>query len=143
MNKKAEIFQKYINDRHLEKIFHVSEKDDEWHTTLFTSFIDIHGNRLPTAVIFDDTIYGLVRVQIAPQAMQEGNELKMLRFVAEENVKYKPFKLYFGEDGSLIMDICLIGKESDDLGDMVYAMFDVVIQHLTEKYKSIMQSIWS
>ena len=109
---------------------------------LFRSQIEIHGNRLPTVVIFDSTIYSLIRVQVAPQALKKDNELAMLRFVAEENKHYKAFKYYFDESGALMLDVCLIGKESDEMGDMVYALLDVIIQHLTAKYKDIMRSVW-
>ena len=144
MNKKAEAFQNYLNDKKIEKVFAVEEvKNDEWDTVLFRSRIDIHGNFLPTVVIFDSTIYGIIRVQVAPQALTKENETAVLRFAAEENRKYKSFKYYFDENGALMLDVCLIGRESEDLGDLVYAMLDVVIGHLTKNYKVVMQSIWS
>ncbi len=144
MNNKAEIFQKYLDDKKIEKVFAVEEvKDDEWETVLFRSRIDIHGNFLPTVIVFDKTIYGIVRVQIAPQALSKDNELAVLRFASEQNRKYKAFKYYFDENGALMLDVCIVGRETDELGDLVYAMLDVIIQHLTDTYKSIMQSVWS
>lgn len=143
MNKKAEIFQKYLDEHKIEKVFAVEEVEgDEWETVLFRSQIDVHGNRLPTVVIFDSTIYGIIRVQVAPQAIKSGDETVLYKFASEQNRKYKAFKYYFDENGALMLDVCLVTKEADDLGDMVYAMFDVIIQHLTDSYKLIMRSIW-
>ena len=144
MNKKAEAFQKYLDEKKIEKVFAVEEiTDDEWETVLFRSRIDIHGNFLPTVVIFDNTVYGIVRVQIAPQALSAGNETSVLRYAAEQNRKYKAFKYYFDENGALMLDVCLIGSDTDNLGELVYAMLDVIIGHLNESYKSVMQSIWN
>ena len=144
MNKKAEAFQKYLDDKKIEKVFALEEvKDDEWETTLFRSRIDIHGNFLPTVIILDNTIYGIVRVQIAPQALTKENETAILRFAAEQNRKYKVFKYYFDENGALMLDVCIVGHDTEVLGDLIYAMLDVIIQHLMDSYKTIMQSVWN
>ena len=143
MNKKAEIFQKYLDDKKIEKVFVAEEtKDDNWNTVIFRSRLDIHGNLLPTAIILDDTVYGIIRVQVAPAALREGNETALFKFVAEQNRRYKVFKYYFDENGALMLDICLVGRDAEDLGDLIYAMLDVIIQHLMDSYKSIMQTIW-
>ena len=73
--------------------------------------------------------------------------LAVLRMVSEQNMKYKPFKLYFDQTGSLILDVCLLtpGKEESDfpeLGEEVYGMFDVLIKFLEENYRSWMKEIW-
>ncbi len=140
MNKKAESFQKYLSDNKITKVFAVEELHDTWDTVLFRSRLDIHGNYLPTVIIFDKTVYGIIRVVVVPQAVSEANELEILRFAAAANKHYKAFKYYFDDNGALILDVTLVGKDSD--GDMVYAMLDTLIEHLSVFYKEIMQVVW-
>ena len=68
----------------------------------------------------------------------------MLELANEQNFKYKPFKLYFDKEGSLILDICLLTPDEDyqELGNMLYAMFDVMIGYLNENYRTLMKAIW-
>ncbi|MBQ8698024.1 MAG: hypothetical protein IJ812_00210 [Schwartzia sp.] len=143
MNKKAEQFQDYLKEKDIENVFAVEERDDELHTALFRSQIDVDGNKLPTVVIFDDSIYGIVRVLVAPKALNESNELAVLKIVNGYNKQYKPLKYFCDDAGALLLDVPLVSLESEHTGDMVYAMFDVIIRHLGEAYKDIMRSIWA
>ena len=83
-----------------------------------------------------------MRVLIAPQVLHEDNETAVLKLLNDFNKKFKAFKYYLDDSGSLVLDICLISSDEKDVGDMVYAMFDVIIQHLGESYKEIMKSVW-
>ncbi len=143
MNKKAEQFQAYLKEKDIENVFTVEEREDELHTVLFRSQIDVDGNKLPTVVIFDDSIYGVVRVLVAPKALTEKNELAVMKAANGYNKQYKPLKYFFDDEGALLLDIPLISTESEPIGDMVYAMFDVIIRHLNEAYKEIMHSVWA
>ena len=60
------------------------------------------------------------------------------------NLKDKPFKLYFDGEGSLILDICMItpDEKAEEIGDMVYGMFNVMITFLNENYRTMMKTIW-
>ena len=37
----------------------------------------------------------------------------------------------------------ILSAEGERLGDLIYAMFDVIINHLNESYKEIMHAIWA
>ena len=147
MNIKAEVFNKYLKEKKIDA-FQVEEvADDVQHTVVYRSHIVIEGQQLPTLVLLDDSVFSMIRVQISPKARTEENELAVLRMVSEQNMKYKPFKLYFDQTGSLILDVCLLtpGKEESDfpeLGEEVYGMFDVLIKFLEENYRSWMKEIW-
>ena len=143
MNQKAENFKAYLDEKKIEGVFAIEEiENDEWETVLFRSQVDINGNKLPTVVIFDKSVYGIMRVLIAPQVLHEDNETAVLKLLNDFNKKFKAFKYYLDDSGALVLDICLISSDEKDVGDMVYAMFDVIIQHLGESYKEIMKSIW-
>ncbi|MDY6295081.1 MAG: hypothetical protein SPL45_02115, partial [Schwartzia succinivorans] len=93
MNKKAEIFLNYLDEKNIENVFAIEEMpNDDWESSIFRSNIDIGGNKLPVGVILDNSIYGMIRILIAPNARTDENELAVLRVVNEYNKKYKSFK---------------------------------------------------
>ena len=92
MNKKAEDFKKYLETKAI-TCFTVEEiDDDQLNTVVFRSTIEVEGVQLPTIIILDSSIYGMVRVLIAPSALKESNELDLLRQINSTNSKYKVFK---------------------------------------------------
>ena len=147
MNVKAEVFKRYLEEKKIEA-FQIEEvKDDAQETVVFRSHIVVEGQQLPTLVLLDASVFSMIRVQISPKARTEENELAVLRMISEQNMKYKPFKLYFDQNGALILDVCLLtpGNEEKDfplLGEEVYGMFDVLIKFLEENYRSWMKEIW-
>ena len=134
MNTKAEVFNKYLEEKKIEA-FQVEEvADDAQNTVVYRSHIVVEGQQLPTLVLLDDSVFSMIRVQISPKARTEENELHVLR-------------LYFDQTGALILDVCLLtpGKEEADfsqLGDEIYGMFDVLIKFLEENYRGWMKEIW-
>ena len=143
MNKKAEQFQEYFKEKELENVFTLEEREDELHTALFRSQIDVEGNKLPTVVIFDDSLYGVVRVLVAPKALTEENALAVMKLANGYNKRYKALKYYVDDAGALLLDVAILSVEGERTGDMVYAMFDVMIRHLNEAYKEIMRAVWA
>ena len=143
MNKKAENFKKYLDDKGI-KAFTVDEiKDDRFQTVVFRSAADINGNRLPLIVILDTSIYGMIRILVAPKVLHDDNEAAVLKLLNTYNKQYKSFKYYVDDEGSLILDTCVLLKDDEVDGDLIYAMFDVIIRHLGESYKELMKSIWA
>ena len=141
MNKKAEAFEGYLKEKDI-KVFEMEELEgDSQHTAVFRSHITVEGQQLPTIVITDDSIFTMVRVQIAPKALSEENQLELLKMVNEESAGYKPFKLYLNKDGDLMMDVCLV-IEGELKGDTIYAMFALIIDYLNNNYRNFMKCIW-
>ena len=58
------------------------------------------------------------------------------------NKKYKSFKYYADDEGNLVMDTCVLFKDGEADGDMIYTMFNVIINHLNESYKDTMKAVW-
>ena len=141
MNKKAEAFKAYLEEKDIH-VFEVEELEgDGQQTAVFRSHITTEGQQLPTIVILDESVFALVRVQISPKALTEANQLELLKMVNEESAAYKPFKLYLNRNGDLMLDVCLVVDE-ELKGDMVYSMFSVIINYLDANYRKIMKCIW-
>lgn len=141
MNKKAELFKQYLEERQIDSFLIDDNKQDELHTVIFRSHIDIQGSKLPTIVVLDDSIYGMIRLLVASNAVHDGNETAVLKFINNYNKLFKSFKYYIDDDGDLIMDTCLLLKDDEADGEMIYAMFNVIIDHLTESYQDIIKTI--
>ena len=114
MNKKAEQFKAFLDERKVEAFQMEEVEGNEQHAVVFRSFIGVEGQQLPTVVIADDSVFSIIRVQIAPQALNEESAAELMKFINEQNALYKPFKLFFDEPGNLMMDACLMA-ENDEL----------------------------
>ena len=142
MNKKAEDFKKYLETKSI-TCFAVEEiEEDQLNTVVFRATIEVEGQQLPTIIILDSSIYGMIRVLAAPGALKENNELELLRQLNTTNGKYKVFKYYLGADGGLYLESCVLLPKGKAEGDLIYTVLDVIIRHLQEEYKNIMKLIW-
>ena len=142
MNQKATIYQTFL-DEHKIICFRAEETHDRLHTTIFRSRIEACGQDMPTAVIIDDTIYTLIRVQVARGVGNHGNTARLERFCNARNRSYKSFKYYLAENGDIYLDVCLIATADSFRAEIVYTMLDVLVKHLTDDYPSIMRAVWT
>lgn len=143
MNKKAVAFKKYLDERQI-TCFAIEEiADDKLNTAVFRSQIDVEGQQLPTIIILDSSIYGIIRVKVASSALNENNEAVLMKRLNELNRQYKIFKYYFADDGSLFLDSYVLNNSGQVDGDMIYTVLDVIIKHLNAEYKNLMKLIWA
>lgn len=143
MNKKAAVFKKYLDEKQI-TCFAIEEvADDKLNTAVFRSQIDVEGQQLPTIIILDSSIYGIIRVKIASSALNENNEAVLMKRLNELNRQYKIFKYYLADDGSLFLDSYVLNNSGQVDGDMIYTVLDVIIKHLNAEYKNLMRLIWA
>ena len=142
MNTKAEQFRNYLEEREI-NVFQMEEiEGNEQHTVVFRSFIAVEGQQLPTMVVIDDSVFSIIRVQIAPQVLNKENMADLMNLANEQNIIYKPFKLFFDARGDLMLDSCLM-SEGDKLdGNAIYQLFSVIVNYLDENYRTIMKTVW-
>ena len=144
MNSKAEAFKNYLDGNDL-GAFEIEEvAGDEQGTVIFRSNVSTEGQQLPTIVLVDDSVFTMIRIQVSPGARTKENELQVLRLINDQNLTYKPFKLYFDNEGSLILDTCILvpGEDFSQLGEEIYGMFDILIDFLNKNYRALMKKIW-
>ena len=140
MNKKAKAFRTYLKKAGIEAFEMEDMHDDELHTVIFRTFIEAQGTKLPLIFVLDDTLYGSIRVLIAPKVLKDGNEMAVYQLINEYNRTYKSFKYCIDEEGALLLDMCYISNDDVD-GDILSVLFDVIIQHLEESYRPLMKAI--
>ena len=142
MNKKAKAFRTYLKKAGIEAFEMEDMHDDELHTVSYRTFIEAQGTKLPLIFVLDDTLYGSIRVLIAPKVLKDGNEMAVYQLINEYNRTYKSFKYCIDEEGALLLDMCYISNDDVD-GDILSILFDVIIQHLEESYRPLMKAIWN
>lgn len=143
MNKKAQIFQEYLEEKKI-TCFEVQEvENDALNTVVFRSAIDVEGQQLPTLVILDSSIYAMIRVRVANAALKEENKTALVEAINKINSQYKIFKYYFADDGALILDSYVLSRQEELDCDIVYTVLDIIVKHLTAEYKNIMKLIWA
>ena len=104
--------------------------------------MEVKGQYLSLALIFDTTIYSVFRIWVANNVVNDGNRSQVETFINEMNRQYKVFKYYTSENGDLVLDCCIPSTDEDFDPEMVRAVIDVALHHLQEKYSEIMQLVW-
>lgn len=142
MNKKAESFKEFLDNAKI-GVFAVEEvADDALNSVIFRSHLDISGNQLPTIVVLDDSVYAMIRILIAPK-VEDGQHAEKVRALLNDfNKQFKVFKYYLDDNNAIVLDLCLVTPGDKIEGELVYAMFDLVINHLNESYKNLMNAVW-
>ena len=87
MNKKAEQFKKFLDERKVTAFQMEEIADDPQNTVAFRSFIAVEGQQLPTMLIVDDSVFSIIRVQIAPQVLKEDNADALLKLANTQNMR--------------------------------------------------------
>lgn len=143
MNKKAEIFQTYLQENNI-TCFEMQEIKDELDTVVFRSTIAVEGQQLPAMVILDNSFISIVRVFVAVNAVREENRQAMLQLLNEVNAKQKLMKHYIAEDGSLVIDYTQTGKADElDAQLLMFVILEIIVKHLEVQYRGIMKQVWA
>ncbi len=142
MIKKAEEFKLYLENNKITAFQMEEIENDANNTVVFRTHVTIKGQQLPAALILDNSIFDMIRVQISPQVLTTENEPVLAKMLSSENAKYKPFKFYCNENGDLMLDVCMINKETAFSADEVFLMFNIIINYLEQSYRTIMKAIW-
>ena len=142
MIKKAEDFKLYLDNNKITAFQMEEVANDANSTVVFRTHVGVKGQQLPSALILDNSIFAVIRVQISPQALTAENELALAKVLNAENAKYKPFKLYFNNDGDLLLDVCMVARDGTLNSQEVLLMYNIIINYLDASYRNIMKAIW-
>ena len=141
LNAQAQKFSDFLDAKEI-TCFNVQQAEDDLHTAVFRSTMEVGGSTLPVALVLDDSIYGMLRVQVVPQAVQGDNKAALLEYINTQNRTYKVFKYYLAENGALFLDSCILLANDQENGPMIYAVIEVLLKHLQETYPALMRTIW-
>ena len=143
MNIKAEKLQELLKEKDI-KFFQMEELKGPLNSVIFKTKMEIENQLLNTMLIVDDSIYTVLRVQVADKVVKTSNKAAVFELLNELNFKYKMFKFYIIDNGSIIFDCCVpANNDKFDANMVVYTIVDLAVKHLAEFYPTIMQVVWS
>lgn len=140
-NVKARKLQEFLEDNQF-NCFGVQEMDDEMHTVIFHTNLEVGGQQLPVRLVTDDGLHTPLQVRVVPAALHSTNSRRVLEYINELNRTYKSFKYFIGPDNALILDVCLTAVPEQFELLLVSLSLDMILRHLTEEYPVIMRKIW-
>lgn len=140
-----EVAQKYKDflQEHAIAVFQIEEINDAHKSVVFRSAIGVKGQNIPMCVIFDDTIYTLIRVNLAPKAVNDSNADEINNYIMRLNYQNKLFKYYLTPDTTIIMDACIPMLPETFSPDLIQTILGVIVQEIEDKYPKFMQLIWT
>ena len=84
----------------------------------------------------------MIRILVVPRAVRNQNREELLEMLNRYNKKYKTCKYYLDDEENLVLDTCILCGEEKIDGDLVYAMFRVLLQELEDHYPELMKIVW-
>ena len=139
---KAEKFQAFLKENELNFFGEPQSFEDEYHTTRFNSTIEVKGQKMPMAIFIDDTVFTIIRTNVA-SGINEKNVERIKNYLNALNAEYKVFKYYLREDGSIYLDICVPCVTDTFDGVMMHTLLGILVQHLEVVYEDLMAEVWA
>ena len=138
---KAEKFQAFLKENDI-NFFESQALSDEFHTTIFRSRIEAKGQILPMAIFIDDSIFTIIRTQVAT-GINEKNIDSIKSHLNMLNAEYKMFKYYLREDGNIYLDICVPFVDATFDSRMIQTLLPILVQQLETVYEDLMAVVWA
>ncbi|HCB94168.1 MAG TPA: hypothetical protein DEP57_10265 [Selenomonas sp.] len=140
-NEKALKFRDFIMDNDI-NVFSTETIDDDYNTVVFRSRIEARGQLLPMAIFIDTSVFTIIRTQVA-SGIAKSKIQKLEEYLNDLNSRYKIFKYYLSQNGSIYLDICLPFVDETFDSKMVQLMLRILVEHLEEIYEDLMAQVWA
>ena len=124
------------------KCFNVEKLEDEKHTTIFRSSMEVKGQILPMAVLMDDSIYVLLQVQIAPQVVDEEKLKALASAINNMNNNVRLFKFTVSERGDFMLNACITAENGSFNPALLSALMTETLRFMEAQYSNIMELLW-
>ena len=141
MADKVEKMQQFLADNKIE-CFDVQKLEDERHTTIFRSRMEVKGQLLPMAVLMDDSVYVILQVQIAPQVVDEAKLAELAAAINNMNNNVRPFKFAVSDRGDFMLNACITAENNTFNPVLLNAIMGEALKFLEAQYANIMEVIW-
>ena len=139
-NEKALKFQEFLIENNID-VFSTESVEDDYSTVIFRSRIEAKGQILPMAILIDTSIFTVIRTQIVT-GVEKARRPAMKEYLNSLNERFKIFKYYLRDDGTLMLDVCLPFVDETFDSKMIQLMLSVLVQHLEAVYEDIRAHIW-
>lgn len=138
---KIEKMQEFLTENKIE-CFEVQTLEDERHTSIFRSRMEVKGQILPMAILMDDSVYVLIQVQIAPQVITGEKLATMAEVINNMNNNVRLFKFTVSEKGDFMLNACMTAENNTFNPVLLNALLTETLHFLEAQYSNIMEVIW-
>ena len=147
VNKKAELFQQFIEQNELTNLFTLREiENDQYNTAIFDASIEYNDIVFPWFVVLDDTPFGFVRLEIAGGRFTPEQRKATVEVLNQLNSEFKCFKHYLmEEDGyeAILLDVSLMSGDNFEPELVAYTIFEVLYPHTQKDLTRIIAAVES
>lgn len=137
----AKTFAAYLEMKKIQG-FQLEEVEDPHHSVIFHTTFVLKGQAIPIGIILDDTIYTIIRVNLATNILTDSNAFAVSNLITRLNYKNKLFKYYLTPDTSIILDACIPQRKGHFSPELVYEIAQVTVRELEKNYKEFVSLIW-
>jgi hypothetical protein len=88
------------------------------------------------------SIFTVIRTQIVT-GVEPVKRGPMKEYLNNLNERFKIFKYYLRDDGTIMLDVCLPFVDETFDSKMIQLMLSVIVQHLEAVYQDIMAEVWT
>ena len=141
-NSKAVTFKKFLDEGNI-KGFDYKAVEDQLNSVVFHGYISVKGQSLPMAVVIDNSVYTIIRIQIAGRAISEKEYFDLSAYVNRLNQTYRMLKYFVTPEGQIILTCCIISDTELFAPTLVIAVLDEIIKHLNIEYPDFMKMLWN
>lgn len=141
MASKIEKMQQFLTDNKIE-CFDVQNLEDERHTTIFRTRMEVKGQLLPMAVLMDDSVYIILQVQIAPQVVVGDKLAELATVINNMNNNVRPFKFTVSDRGDFMLNACVTAENNTFNPALLNAIMGETLKFLDAQYANIMEVLW-
>ena len=136
---KAEKFEAYCKEHGID-FFSRVENSGEDGTVIFQSFMEADSYTIPFFVSMDDSIFTVVRAQLAWGLINDENRKAVTAYMNSVNRSSKLFKYIASDEGNVLVDIDYISSEEFfDMNTLRHIM-DSLSRHLEAEYKNLLRA---
>ena len=147
VNKKAELFQQFIEQNELTNLFTLREiENDQYNTAIFDATVEYNDIVFPLFVVLDDTPFGFVRLEIAGGRFTPEQRKATVEVLNQLNSEFKCFKHYLmEEDGyeAILLDVSLMSGDNFEPELVAYTIFEVLYPHTQKDLTRIIAAVES
>ncbi len=107
---------------------------------MFQSGIQIGTYSIPFFVIMDDSVFTVIRAQLAWGLVNDENRDAVNAFINSVNRSSKLFKYITSDEGNVLLDIDYISTAEFFDMDTLRDLMDALVLHLKEEYKNLLRA---
>ncbi len=138
-DKKLEEFRKFVDDN---KITGFAVEDWPAGGHVFRSRLPVAGQSLPFGILFDDSVYAIIQIQLG-EAMATGEKAEKIYAILNAlNEQYRMLKFSADANGSVLLSCIVAAGLSHFEPALVIAILNSIQEELNESYPAIMAKLW-